>query len=707
MSKSFFLVFSFVMLALAFGLTSAAEQKPQDPYLWLEDIDGEKALSWVRTANQETDKSLTNNPLYKSIYADVLSALDSKDKLPEVNIIGDMVYTLKKDVDHPRGLYQRTSMADFKAGKARWQPVLDIDEMSKNDDVKWVFHGMDCLKPQYQRCLVYLSPGGGDAHEMREFDAKALTFVDKGFALPAAKMQVSWMDPDHLFVATDFGGGSKTESGYARKIKIWTRGTPLSKAKHVFEVPEKSVSVTATRYTSANQAIDLFVDVPSFWTRSYHQMVDGEIVDLALPETAIISDVVAGKYVVSLKDDWAFNGTQYKQGSVLLIPPKALTTTAVAGPVDGVVLLIESSESAIVEDVSVAKNSIIVTVLEDVKSKVYRYTNGVKGWQPNLIDLPESGQISIASISHVSGEFFARYEGFITPPTLYAVGESLTPKRILQQSATFDSRGLKVEQFFVKSLDGTRVPYFVVMNRETKLDGKNPTHIFAYGGFRASLTPAYSGSYEDLNGAYGKAWLERGGVYVIANIRGGAEYGPAWHAAALLDKRHKAFEDFEAVAEDLFRRKITSAKHLGIEGRSNGGLLVGATMVRRPELYGAIVCGVPLLDMKRYNKLLAGASWMAEYGNPDTDDWSFIKQYSPYQNLKDGQEYPPILFFTSTRDDRVHPGHARKMAAKMKAAGHQVEYYENVEGGHKGSATSEQTAKRVALSFMHLWTHLQ
>jgi len=692
------------LLALTFAFISfkAVALDMQDPYLWLEEVDGDKSMSWVRDANVETDKRLTHSPTYNSIYADALNALDSKDKLPEISVIGDMVYTLKKDADHPRGVYQRTTLERFKSGMPRWKTALDIDEMSKNDDVKWVFHGMDCLKPEYRRCLVYLSPGGGDAHEMREFDAKELKFVKDGFSLPAAKMQVSWMDENRLFVATDFGADSKTDSGYARKLTIWARGTKLDQAKKIFEVNKKSVSVIATRYMVGDQAIDLITDVPNYWTRAYHQLVNGKVEALNLPETAIILDMVNGKYLVSLKEDWLFEGQQYKQGSVLLIEP----ITLINGKGE-VVKLIESKPSAIVETVTVVKDSIIVTVLEDVKSKVYRFDKVDNFWKSALIKLPEAGKILVAAVSHTTDEFFARYEGFTTPPTLYSVAETSEPKQVLQQSATFDSSNMKVEQFFTDSLDGTRVPYFVVMNKNIKMNSKNPTHIFAYGGFRASLTPSYSGSYEDLNGAYGKAWLERGGVYVIANIRGGAEYGAAWHAAALLENRHKAFEDFEAVAEDLFKRKITSPKHLGIEGRSNGGLLVGATMVRRPDLYGAIICGVPLLDMKRYNKLLAGASWMAEYGNPDTDDWSFIKQYSPYQNLEEGQQYPPIFFFTSTRDDRVHPGHARKMAAKMKAAGHQVDYYENIEGGHKGSATSEQTAKRVALSFMHLWTHLQ
>ncbi|MBL4672715.1 MAG: S9 family peptidase [Arenicella sp.] len=697
-----------ILLGLAFALItlsatqSAVAKDVQDPCLWLEDIDGEQSMDWVRAANAETDKRLSNDALYREIYADALSALNTKDKLPKISVIGDLVYTLKKDADHPRGVYQRTSLNDFKSANEKWETVLDIDAMSEKDNIKWVFHGMDCLKPENQKCLVYLSPGGGDAHEMKEFNAKTLKFVDNGFSLPAAKMQVSWMDEDHLFVATDFGAGSQTDSGYARRIKIWQRATKLDQAKQIFEVSKQSVFAGVTRYKNKDQNVDLLADVPTYWTRSYHQLIDGKAVSLRLPETAIILDMIAGNYLVSLKEDWSVNDQVYGQGSALLIPPSTL--------VDGkgsIVLLVESKPSAIVENVMVAKDSIIVTVLEDVKSKVYRYSKTKDGWQSDLIDLPHAGQIVIAAISDTTGDFFARYEGFITPPTLYAVGKSLIPTLVRQQSATFDASNLSVNQFFAESLDGTRVPYFVVMNQNTKLDGTNPTHIFAYGGFRVSLTPSYSGSYEDLNGVYGKAWLERGGVYVIANIRGGAEYGPSWHAAALLENRHKAFEDFEAIAEDLFKRKITSAKHLGIEGRSNGGLLVGATMVRRPELYGAIICGVPLLDMKRYSKLLAGASWMAEYGDPDTDDWSFIKQYSPYQNLKKGQSYPPIFFFTSTKDDRVHPGHARKMAAKMKASGNQVDYYENVEGGHKGSATAEQTAKRVALSFTHLWKHLQ
>lgn len=677
----------------------------EDPHVWLEDIEGEKALGWVRNLNKVTDESLGADPLYKQLYKEALDALNSKDKLPEITQMGDWVYYLKKNAEHPRGIYLRSKFADFKADKPDWKTVLDIDAMSKVDGVKWVLQDMDCLKPANEKCLVALSPGGSDAQVLKEFNATTLKFVEGGFELPQAKMQVGWLDDDHLFIGTDFGEGSMTESGYPRIAKIWKRGTPLEDAKTLMETDKKSVLLAATRYRGDTEHVDLINESLTFWTSNYYQLVDGKPVRLALPETAVVEGVFEGDLVISLKEDWTFAAESLKQGAVVLISPKDLRSKPTQKGVAK--LLAQSGPNAIVELVTVMKDRILLTVLEDVKSKVYSHYPTSKGWKSNLVSLPQSGNISIQTTNDDTGEFIARYEGFLTPPTLYAVDSSLSVTKVLQQSATFDGSQMKVEQFFTKSKDGTRVPYFVVMNKNTKLNGKNPTHIFSYGGFRVSLMPSYSGSYEPLNGIYGKAWLERGGVFVLANIRGGAEYGPAWHSASLLENRTKSFEDFEAIAEDLIKRQITSSKHIGIEGRSNGGLLVGASMVRRPDLYGAVICGVPLLDMKRYSKLLAGASWMGEYGNPDTDDWSFIKEYSPYQNVKKGETYPPIFFFTSTLDDRVHPAHARKMAARMAAQGHKVDYYENIEGGHKGSATSEQTAKRVALAYTHLWRHLK
>ena len=700
-------IIAFLMLP-----TNSLAQTAPDPHLWLEDIHGPNALAWVRATNQKTYRSLASQSLYQEIHDDALMALDSKDKLPEITLRGDYVYSLYKDNEHPRGVYRRAPLTGFNAGKPVWESVIDIDALSKKDDVKWVFQGMDCYEPKNERCLVSLSPGGGDAHELKEFNLVTRSFVEGGFTLPKSKMTVTWMGENHLFVATDFGRGTMTESGYPRIVKVWKRGTPLDEAPTLKQTDRKSVSIYANRYKDENSQLDLIIERVSYWSYRYYQRVANKIVRLNIPASVVLEDVINGQLVLSLQRDWNLNGQQYKHGTILLIDPMSVSMDPEAKegetqPSTPPTVLIESSPSAIVESVTVNKENILVVVLEDVKSKVYRFSKGQQGWMKEAVKLPSSGQIVIETSNDDSDEFYARYEDFLTPPTLYAVDKTLKVSVALQQSPTFDSSKMKVEQYFTKSSDGTRVPYFAIMQNDTVYDGSNPTHMFAYGGFRASLTPSYSGSYEKHNGAYGKAWLERGGVYVVANIRGGGEYGPAWHAAALLENRYKAFEDFEAVAEDLITRKITSPQHLGIEGRSNGGLLVGASMIRRPDLYGAIVCGVPLLDMQRYDRLLAGSSWMAEYGDPRTDDWNFISKYSPYQLLDKNKSYPPVFFFTSTGDDRVHPGHARKMAAKMMAQGHKIEYFENTEGGHKGSVTNEQLARRIALSFTHLWTHLK
>ncbi|RBP48777.1 prolyl oligopeptidase family serine peptidase [Arenicella xantha] len=684
---------------------SVVSEVNQDPYQWLEQIEGDKSLAWVTAANAKTEARLGNDPLYADLYSEALDALTRKDKLPELTQRGDWLYSLKKDQEHPRGRYLRTKVSTFNAGKPDWQTVLDIDALSADDGVKWVFQSMNCLAPAYTRCLVSLSPGGTDASELREFDLTNMAFVADGFKLPSAKMQVAWRDLNHVFVATDFGSDSMTESGYPRSIKVWERGTPLVEAKRLFETDVSSVSASVSHFGQGADATTLLDENLSYWTSRYYIVEGDKTHELALPDSSVVEGMIQGQLVVSLKDDWAWQGKTYAQGAVLLVAPKAVLMANDSKVMPTV--LIEPRSDTIVEAINVLDEVLLVTVLEDVNSKIIRFEKNQQGWQSSWVDLPNSGTISVQTTNDKTGAFYVRYEGFITAPTLFYVDSELKANQVLQQKPSFDGALFKVEQHFTKSADGTRVPYFVVMHKDTKLDGSNPTLMFSYGGFRVSLTPSYSGSYEALNGVYGNAWLARGGVFVLANIRGGGEYGPAWHAAALRENKVKSFEDFEAVAEDLIARKITSPKHLGIEGRSNGGLLVGATMIRRPDLYGAVICGVPLLDMQRYHTLLAGASWMAEYGDPDTDDWTFMQTYSPYQNLDKDTTYPPIFFFTSTLDDRVHPGHARKMAARMAAFKQQVDYYENTEGGHKGSVTSEQLAKRVALGFTHLWRHLK
>ncbi|MFC3195354.1 prolyl oligopeptidase family protein [Marinicella sediminis] len=695
-------------ILLAFNVM--AKDTMEDPFIWLEDVDAEKSMNWVYQHNQQTADQYKADPLYQELYDQALSTLNNQSRIPSVSQRGDWVYNYWKDDNNPRGIYRRAKLKDFNSKEdPDWQTVLDMDLYNEQHEGNWVYKGMSCLAPKYRKCLAYLSPGGGDAVEMHEFDMKKKTFVTDGFNLPKSKMRVTWRDEDHLYVGTDFGPGSMTKSGYPRIIKLWKRGTPLSAAETLMEVAPDSVSVFAYRSGEGDEARDFLIDSTSFWTNQYYQWVDGKALPFDLPQTAVVNGDFQGRMIVSLKEDWQFQGQFLNAGTVLMINPDVLTGQKSLVEATDWEIFLQPAANENIESIGTSDEAVLVNVLTDVVSEIRVYSPAEQGWTVSTVDFPDNGAIGITGIDGESGSFFAEYESFITPPTLYHVdGSKLTPKAVKSQSQSFDPSPYQVEQFFARSKDGTFVPYFIVMNKDTVFNGKNPTHIFSYGGFRNSLTPSYSGSYEALEGAYGKLWLDRGGVFVSANIRGGGAYGPKWHQSALLENRKKSFEDFEAVAEDLIKRKITSPDHLGIEGRSNGGLLVGATMTRRPDLYGAVICGVPLLDMKRYNKLLAGASWMGEYGNPDVpEQWAFIKEYSPYQNLAKQTDYPATFFYTSTRDDRVHPGHARKMAAKMMSYGYPVWYYENTEGGHGGSSTNEQLAERLALAYTHLWTHLR
>lgn len=694
-------------LILLAGIVAASfSWASEDPYLWLEGIDDEKALDWVRAENKSTADRLESSPLFAELYSQAKDALNSASRLPSVYQEENWLYNFWKDDQHPRGIFRRTTLAEFAKDDPAWEVVIDIDELSAKEDRQWVFKGMNCLPKHPQHCLVRLSPGGGDAVINREFNSVSKTFVEDGFYLPLSKGGAGWIDSNSLFVYTDFGEGSMTQSGYPRLVKLWKRGAPLDEAELLHEGASSSYSVFGHRYRSDGDDIDLVVEGVNFWTTERYQLIEGDKIKLDLPASAVINSAFQGRLIISLKEDWLRGDTTYSQGTVLVADTSALHPGN-EGVID---VLIKPDDKTVVESVATTNATILVTVLENVRGKIYRYDPGPEGrWERSLVSFPENGSLEITSTDDASGNFFARYESFTSPPALYHVAsKDWQPQELKSQLPTFDGSQYQTEQYFATSADGTRVPYFVVLAKDAKRDGNNPTHIFSYGGFRNSLTPSYSGSYEQLYGAYGKLWLDRGGIFVLANIRGGGEFGPAWHAAALKENKILSYEDFEAVAEDLVTRKITSPAHLGIEGRSNGGLLVGATMTRRPDLYGAVICGVPLLDMKRYHKLLAGASWMAEFGDPDVpEEWAYIKQYSPYQNLKKGVDYPPIFFFSSTRDDRVHPGHGRKMAARMEELGQQVFYYENMEGGHGGSSTNDQLAYRLALAYTHLWTHLK
>ncbi len=678
---------------------------PADPYQWLEAIDDPHALAWVEKQNDATARRLAADPEYAGLYRDARAILDSSERLPAIEVHGGYFYNLWRDGEHPRGLYRRTTLEEFRAANPRWETVLDVDELARREGRPWVFAGAIWHAPAARRCLIQLSPGGGDAVEVREFDAEELEFVRGGFVLPPAKVRVGWRDADTIFVGTDFGAESLTASGYPRLVKLWQRGTPLSAAETLHEAATSSVAAFGHRLRSSSGDVDLVTELVTFWTQRHWQLLNGKLHSLRIPERASIIDAFAGRLVLWLKDDWTFAGHTHAAGSVVIADPAALRGRA-HGRVDPIVT---PSATDVVTAVNVTTEGLLVTMLENVRGRLYRFVPHRRGWERLPVVFPDHGRIAVVSVDERNGDAFVQFETFLTPPALFLLPAASTrPVELKAQPPSFDGSRFAVEQLWARSADGTNVPYFLVGPRELKRDGSNPVWMFSYGGFENALTPSYSGSYEPHYGAYGKLWLERGGVFVLANIRGGGEFGPRWHQAALKENRHRAFEDFEAIARDLVARKITVPGRIGIEGRSNGGLLVAATMLRHPELYGAVVCGVPLTDLQRYHRLLAGASWVDEYGNPEVaSEWAYLSRYSPYQNVRAGMNLPPVMFFTSTRDDRVHPGHARKMAARMIALGYEVDYYENTEGGHRGSVTNEQLATRIARTFTFLWQHLR
>ncbi|GAA5131941.1 prolyl oligopeptidase family serine peptidase [Thalassotalea piscium] len=670
----------------------------EDPFIWLEDVEGEKQLSWVKKKNEKALKTFKAHPKFNLLKNNILSQYKDKERIPGVFKQGDYYYNFWKDETHVRGLYRRTTLAEYKKDDPQWETVLDIDDLSKKEGVNWVYKGMSCLYPDYKRCLVSLSRGGADATQVREFNLDTKEFIADGFFLPEAKNSVSWYNTDTIWVATDFNDGdSMTDSGYPRKVKLWQRGTKLTQASLLFEGNKTSVSSGGYTARDGDNKHHFIYESNTFYTRTIYLYDQGKKIKLAMPADASLQGVYQGNIFIELKSDWTINGNTYAQGSVVY----ANFSDFIKNDFD-LLTFVQPSATTSIASFAMSKSYIIINWLDNVKNKLVRYhldKNNI--WQEHLFEFPTSGSISAYSINRESDDFFASYTDFLTPSGVNQVNaQTLAITLLKSKPPKFDTSKYKFEQYMATSKDGTQVPYFVVSNKKLIKNGKNPTLLYGYGGFEVSLAPFYSESV-------GQNWLAQGGVYVLANIRGGGEYGPRWHQAALKENRHRAYEDFEAIAEDLIAKKITSSKHLGIQGGSNGGLLVGAAFTRRPDLYSAVICQVPLLDMKRFNKLLAGASWMGEYGNPDIEsEWAYIKEYSPYQNVKRAQPYPKVFFTSSTRDDRVHPAHARKMVAKMENMGYDVLYYENIEGGHAGAADINQSAEIAAMNYIYLLQQL-
>jgi prolyl oligopeptidase len=671
-----------------------------DPYQWMEEVEGAKPLAWVKERNARTEGELAGTPQFKQLEGDIRAILDSDAKIPYVEKIGDFYYNLWKDKDHARGVWRRTTLAEYRKPNPTWETVLDIDALNATEKETWVWHGAECRKPDNTRCLIALSRGGSDADVTREFDLTTKTWVEGGFYRPAAKGGMGWIDADTVYVYSDFGEGSLTDSGYPRIVKEWKRGTPLEAARLVYEGKADDMYIAASHDATPGFERDFVSRTLAFYNDElYLRDPNGALTKIDAPNSAQ-KGVHRQWLSLELRDPWTVGGRTYKAGSLLVADFKDF----MAGKRDFDVLF-EPTESTSLAGVSFTRHHVVLNVMQDVKNRlsVLTHTNGQWTSMPLKVGDSAFAATSASAVdSDDSDALWLTVTDYLTPTTLL-LADAATPAAKIEPLKTmptfFDASRDVIEQHFASSEDGTKVPYFMVRPKDLKYDGSTPTLLYGYGGFEISMTPGYSGGV-------GKGWLEKGGVYVVANIRGGGEYGPRWHQAALKANRHKAYEDFAAVARDLIAHKVTSPAHLGIQGGSNGGLLTGNMLTQYPQLFGAVVVQVPLLDMKRYSHLLAGASWMAEYGNPDTADWDYIKTFSPYHLFDASKTYPPTLFMTSTRDDRVHPGHARKMAAKMLDAGKDVRYYENIEGGHGGAANNAQSAHMNALAYTFLWDQL-
>ncbi|MFV0259925.1 MAG: prolyl oligopeptidase family serine peptidase [Acidimicrobiales bacterium] len=704
-----------------------------DPYLWLEEVDGEAALAWAREQNAGRAAGLTANPVFETTKARIREILDADDKIPFVTKRGRHYDNFWTDAGHERGLWRRTTAESFRSETTDWEVLLDLDALAEAEDTGWVWHGAavwrdltgaetatDPGADRFPLAMVALSPGGTDADVSREFDLRTRRFVPDGFSRPLAKGGVAWEDPDTLLVFTDFGEGSMTSSGYPRMVRRWRRGTPLGDATAVFEADADVMAVAAGRDTTPGHERTYVSVRPTFWTSRLYVLGDDDTPTLIDSPLSAEDRVNRGWLTIELRDDWTVGNLTHPAGSLLGTRLSAF----LAGERDLQVLYSPAPTTSLA-GMTWTRNHLVLTILDDVTNRLEVLTprptvddragggertgdteDPVGGVGPfvrrAVADPGQMGTIEAWAVDPLAqDDLWLVTTGFLSPTALSIGsisddGRLGEPEHLKTSPAWFDTDGLVAEQHFATSADGTRVPYFLVRRADAPADGTTPTLLYGYGGFEIPMTPSYSG-------ALGSGWLTRGGAYAVANIRGGGEYGPAWHQAALRQHRHRAYEDMAAVAEDLIASGLTSPRHLAVQGGSNGGLMAGNMLVRRPELFGAVVIEVPLLDMRRYHHLLAGASWMEEYGDPDDpDQWAYIRTFSPYHLVDPAVSYPPVLFTTSTRDDRVHPGHARKMAALMLDAGQDVTYYENIEGGHGGSATNEQAAHRAALVYTFL-----
>lgn len=692
-------VFTGAAMAFAVALSAVAQDSAatqKDPYGYLEEIEGAKAIAWAKKENARSLPVLEADPRFADMRKEALAILTSTERLPLGSIHNGAVYNFWQDEAHVRGLWRRASVESFKSGAPQWETVLDFDKLAEDEKENWVHGDIVCLSPEYRRCMIEMSYGGKDAAVWREFDVETRAFVEDGFYLPEAKTNVDWLDADTLLVATDLGEGSLTTSGYPRKIVKLVRSADLAEAPTLFEGGEDDVWVWPSVDHEGGKA-HVFVDKRvSFFESERSYGLDGENLQrLPLPLNADFQGVLGGRAIFFLREPWSHQDKDYSLGSIVAYDLKS-------GAAE---LVMAAAENQSIEGIGVGETGLIVSYLEDVSGKAARLSRKKNGsWTVKEIALPTNGVVKLASAGGGTDDAMLTFESLTTPQSLFYIGANGKTAKIASMPEFYDAAGVVVEQRFATSADGTKIPYFIMGKESVLKEGNAPTVQYAYGGFLSATLPVY---YEDpsrpQHGALaGKMWVSRGGVLVLSNIRGGSEYGPKWHQAALKENRQRAFDDFFAISKDLIASGVTSPEKLGAIGRSNGGLLMGVVMTQHPELYSAIVNGVPLFDMKRYTHLGAGASWIGEYGDPEKpEEWAYISKYSPQQNLEAGKAYPKIFLYTSTQDDRVHPGHARKAGAKLRDLGYDFFYYENMEGGHGGTANQDQLAYRIALEYAY------
>jgi prolyl oligopeptidase len=687
------------LIALTLPTISQAQTPdPVDPYIWLEEVSSPRSMAWVEHQNETTTNRLEADRRYARNYAEALEIAGAKDRIPEPEFVHGEIYNFWQDPDHLRGIWRKTTLDDYSSQQPHWTTVLDIDALNKAEGKSWVFKGAELLKPEETRCMIELSDGGEDAVVAREFDLDASKFVDGGFSLPRGKHRIPWADKDTLLIATDWMLGDLTTSGYPYIVKRLKRGQPLSAAVEVFRgtKDDGGYGVEPSVLHDGQGRSLAFIKRPLDTFHSEHYVLtERGAKRLSIPAKADVVDLVQGRVILQLDEAWTIAGKTFGAGSV--VQNELAATKASPGALRPVLVWTPGKREAL-NGLSSTRDKLLLGVLDNVQGKAFVYTPSGNGWKRELLKLPQNVSVSFVAADDKSNRAFINVSGFLSPTALWlADADTGALHTVKALPAKFDASHEIVEQFEAMSSDGTKIPYFVVHQKGAKLDGSMPTLLTAYGGFQIAMTPHYSG-------AIGKLWLEQGGAYVLANIRGGGEFGPKWHEAGLGVKRQIIYDDFAAVAKDLFARKITSPRRLGIQGGSNGGLLMGVELTQHPELWKAVVVSVPLLDMIRISKIAAGASWQGEYGDVNTDPAvkAFWLKTSPYQNLRSGVAYPEPFIFTTTKDDRVGPQHARKFAARMEQLGLPFLYYENTEGGHGAGADLKQGARTTALTMTYL-----